>query len=475
MVEEMDRLIFYITLFFSILSCKTNVDELWQEQLFAFDLSDNYNAIVLSNSSNKSVHFNFSLNKKFPVTQEMIMQEIGEISREKNVADYIAAWKYVVENTYSSNPLTNENWQHHPFIFINSVGGGFCDDKASVLAQLWQYLDYQVRVVNIGGHVVAEVLANNKWQMFDPDTKTFFCDSSNQILSVAEMEKAFNNNSPEEILCSNYYFNRFLTGSALSRKYADYFTTTFNNTDETNWHIGELDDIQSTFTLPSHSKLKLVFQNNHILSIFVELSEKSEGWLYVPLVVKEVYGDFSYLLSNNLQSSHNLLNNNLLPSVEIKKVTIPASIEYYVNNKPAFLQNQNSIAIQSDNELIFTLENTETSTEAFGQAYLFFDTASFTARYCGAEINLIHSREYFQDSLYDAYQRFTYCMNSSSIISKEDFYQIITGQIENNDIYFNRLLFEKQPLSIFYLFLSIHHNKVHFINQVARDSLREYG
>lgn len=477
MGKKMAKLIFHTIILLFLVSCSQNTKiELPKEQFFRFDLSGDYNSVVLSNNSNKPLRFVFSLNEKFPFTSNNITNEINTISLEQNISDHIAAWKFVIDNTYSSTPLTNENWQHHPLFFLNSVGGGFCDDKASVLAQLWQDLGYQARIVNLGGHVVSEVYTENKWQMFDPDKKIFFCDSNSRIFSVKELETTFHYYSPEEILCQNIYFNQLLSGSLLSLQFAEFFTTASNNINESNWHIDELTEIESIFSLPSYSKLKIVFNGKSIHSLIVELTEKSEGLMNVPFVIKNIEGDFSYFSNTekeNLLTSDFILKNTFLPVVEIKKVVKPTKIIYHVNNKPIFLKNQNSINIKSDYAVKLSFEKTEDLSTVLEEAYLFFDTASHNTRHCGDKINLIHTKQNLKDSIIVEYNNFINCYTGIDGVSTANFEQFYQKQIEENGDYFEKLLYEKQPLSSFYLFLAAHYNKDYLNHLIVAEKLNE--
>lgn len=84
---------------------------------------------------------------------------------------------FVTTNTQHVTTAPNPHlYYHHPPLFINSGGRGFCDDIASVFVHLCNAAGYRARVIILKNHIVAEVWNNEskKWEMYDPDYRVFY-------------------------------------------------------------------------------------------------------------------------------------------------------------------------------------------------------------------------------------------------------------------------------------------------------------
>ena len=105
-----------------------------------------------------------------------------------NEPDYQKAWRFLTARGYQYTPLTGSDQQQDPLLFINSLGYGYCDDFANVLATIWQWQGYQARIWGLNGHVVPEIQVNSQWMMFDANYGVYYRDSAGQIASVDELE-----------------------------------------------------------------------------------------------------------------------------------------------------------------------------------------------------------------------------------------------------------------------------------------------
>ena len=114
-----------------------------------------------------------------------------------------AAWKYLIENSFHYQSVTENDWLHHPEVFINSVGFGICGDQASVLAALWRAMGFEARIWDLNGeHVVAEVNDGSGWKIFDSDLGCFFTKKDNSIASYRDLASSapllFNSYRPKK-------------------------------------------------------------------------------------------------------------------------------------------------------------------------------------------------------------------------------------------------------------------------------------
>jgi len=101
--------------------------------------------------------------------------------------DYRKAWRFLRENRYHYRPLSARGWLAMPLIMVNSSGFGFCHNSTGALARLWQLLGYDVRTWTLRGHVVGELFAEERWQMFDADLEVYYLDELGRVAGVEEL------------------------------------------------------------------------------------------------------------------------------------------------------------------------------------------------------------------------------------------------------------------------------------------------
>lgn len=115
-------------------------------------------SISVINETNNLFSFSFDLNGKAFLSDSLhLVDEILQINDDKNLGFPYQTWKYLINNSYHYIPLTSEIWLHNPFVFLNSIGSGFCDDVSSVFLQIMGFKNYPARVWALNGHVVPEV------------------------------------------------------------------------------------------------------------------------------------------------------------------------------------------------------------------------------------------------------------------------------------------------------------------------------
>jgi hypothetical protein len=99
-------------------------------------------------------------------------------------------WRYVKDGTYHWYPVTGLEWAHDPIVMLNSIGYGFCDDVAAVLATLAPEMGGRGRVWALGGHVVPELEFDGTWRMLDPDLGVYYRDANGVTVGVADLVAA---------------------------------------------------------------------------------------------------------------------------------------------------------------------------------------------------------------------------------------------------------------------------------------------
>ncbi|MCO5260551.1 MAG: hypothetical protein M9916_10440 [Crocinitomicaceae bacterium] len=292
------------------------------------------NSIVIQNNNDFDAFFNLKINHFFPMTMEDIMDSIKKIEFEENKSDYNAAWKFVARSTFWTKPISGENWQHDPIIFINSIGGGLCDDKASILAKIWRTQGYDARVINIEGHVVSEIKINNHWEMYDP-TLYIYYKNDNKILSVKDLEK----NS-----------DIIKKGELRGWRYKQKYQSIEDNRDITEWALKQK-NIDAAFTIPSHSKLIFTAYKDKTY-VIIQLNKKSKGTISTPLIPSFIHGKIvlstdnknSYIQTDEEYTFNCDKNNH---TTIISQVFNQSTIFFYINPLLEILKDTNILQLTS--------------------------------------------------------------------------------------------------------------------------------
>jgi hypothetical protein len=274
-VFDFSNFVKYILIITALLRATLSFSQLHEYDTLIL-LNDDYNAIEFHNDNDQEITFELDLNQVFPQSMKQILENVKRIAEEEECPKYIAAWKYVARTTFHTNPLTESSWQHDPVLFLNSIGGGFCDDKASVLAFLWRYQGYNSRVVLLNGHVVPEIYIQNKWQMYDPSLFVYY-EQNGEVLSINELE----DNS-----------NVVRYGQLRGQKFAKYYKSKEDNSDITNYTL-DTRVRSTTFQLPNKSTLILMNRNGRLYA-YIKLSESSQGNFKAPLVPAFADGEIIY-------------------------------------------------------------------------------------------------------------------------------------------------------------------------------------
>lgn len=125
------------------------------------------------------------------VDREDILEAIEQMSEQyPGEPDFRKAWRFVATRTYHATPFSAHSKQHDPLLYLNSIGSGFCDDAAAVLATIWQWQGHASRLWGLSGHVVAEVEYDGRLMMFDADYGVHYHDALHRIASVEQLAES---------------------------------------------------------------------------------------------------------------------------------------------------------------------------------------------------------------------------------------------------------------------------------------------
>lgn len=374
----MIKFCFGYTLLIFLVCCTSDRSGSTIKKIQKIDFLRGENTITIENSNDVSVRFTLKINDFFPVTFNDLVEVIQKLSKEKNISLEEASWLYIYKNTIHTEPYSTRNWQHDVILNINSLGGGWCDDRASVLASLWNKLGFKSRLIGLEGHIVPEVFSDGKWKMFDPDNGVFYCDGKGIVMSVDELEKdssSFFLNS-----CSQEFNPIFKYKNPFSQSFIDYYSSEENNNDVSTWHKNQ-DFEEKDFVIPSNSSLEISFNGANICAIRVKLTPKSKGTLQMPFVLFSAMGNFSATLNKKNTLIHD--SNYIFPdtsfrsAIVINNVKTNSEINYLVNPKLVILRNEkNNIELNSTKPLKIETQKLNVLSFTFDETDLFFDLKS---------------------------------------------------------------------------------------------------
>ncbi len=322
-------------------------------------------AIKLVNEGTRTSSFTLCINKyKFSDLKGMI-SSISEIY-PADTGPRMAAWRFVKDYTYFDQPLTDKNWIHSPEILINSLGFGYCDDKASTLSYLWESMGYFSRVWNLSGHVVPEVFEGDTWKMYDPEYEVFYFNKDSTIASVNDLmldpylvRFGFKYKQP----CTNIHslWNRF------SLKTARAYGTADDNT-ISDWYSEPIAEYQLLVTLPPQAILEfpgkyVPFLLNYIgdtIAMYANarltLPKGFSGKINIPLVLHAIKGSGTIVIDEKEYSLgsgelSDLINSRefFIYEFDLRDVSSPIEIIYLINPLLTQLTDENTIAIEGLN------------------------------------------------------------------------------------------------------------------------------
>ena len=135
--------------------------------------------------------FKMNLNGKiFSNDQDVLNEALNMPPIYPDEPIHAKVWRFVRDNKYHGYAVTSTpggQWIHSPSLFFNSLGFGLCDNVASIYYQIMAKLGYQARVWGLDGHVVPEVLINNRWEMWDPDLEVYYYNEQGLVAGVDDL------------------------------------------------------------------------------------------------------------------------------------------------------------------------------------------------------------------------------------------------------------------------------------------------
>jgi len=308
--------------------------------------------ISISNNSDKAIRFHLKLNDSFPLSVDEICLRIENMAKEYSLSPKIAAWKFCSLNTVRFiDSYSEHQWIHSPFILINSLGGGLCDDRATALTCLWKKLGYQSRIVHLNGHAVAEVKDGAVWELYDPDYGIYYTDRDGNTVGVGYLEQ--NANIGLNMIGADSIIQLMIKyGTAdYKRLMSKYASSEDNTRDEFDQCANFETASNNAFILPAGSSLEMVAGSEKRPSaIVIKLKPESTGTLQIPLVPYAWVGEGSFSTkAGNFDVSEGqtlkFSNEVLQDSIAIHKVNEVVYVYFLVNPKICKLEERNTVRI----------------------------------------------------------------------------------------------------------------------------------
>jgi len=437
------------------------------KQLIVNDLK---NSFVITNPTNHSIEFQLDINHFFPLSDTSLLQIIRQQAQQDTIPLEQAAWRFVANTSFHEIPYTGETWQHAPTLFLNSVGGGFCDDQASVLAKLWQKLGFQARVYGLEGHVVPEVHVNNRWEMFDPDHRIYYFDSTRQILSVKQLATLDSSqilDTLPNISCNP----AFLATTPISRHYLrDFFETKADNKDQTAWHLN-YPKISNQFSLPANSSLVFTFnEKQKRMEAFVQLEKGAEGTLQIPLVPFSANGDCQFSLENknfHAQQNFRFPHQQFFHQLKIQNTNQKTFIYYLVNPLLPFVKSKNELKVIGSKKLQLSAAYVRPKSQLFfGEVGYYFHTKSIEYRDFLLKLAKLKPKKIDSAFILKHYREFLNL--DRSLTEKDKLYEELRLKrammmLTMNPKYSVEKAEEVYPISLFYLYNATKDGKIEML------------
>jgi len=307
-----------------------------------YTLSSSENGIVeISNNGKESATFSMIVNGQNLNSQKNIVAFIKSVNQDSpDESIEMTAFRFVCNYTWHDVLLTKNNWAYSPYILVNSLGGGLCGFRSSVLTNILKDLGFKARSWGLNGHVVTEVYVGGKWILLDPDLGVYYFNSKKEIASFEE-------------LCSN---PRLVTNpvnpileaddrnysTAYSNKTAELYSSRNDNFEFNTDFDSELKNIELKFFIPAGSILTFPYNDKYCPGFYsiaeLSLPQTYTGKLAIPLIIKEISGNGTvrYLNKTYKISEFNVQANifeNARVSMEIEIVENlgDIKIQYYIN------------------------------------------------------------------------------------------------------------------------------------------------
>jgi hypothetical protein len=243
---------------------------------------------------------------------------------------YLRAWRYVVAATWHNVPIAGTQFIHDPPLFLRSVGGGFCDDRATVLRLAWSALGYESRIWSLNGHIVPEVQDGQYWRMLDPDLGVYYLRRNGEIANVVDLQS-------DPTLITSPYQPIHDRSSDAGVRYSDWVASLYasgwdNTLDGDRWHTSLPRSLSAEIVLPLRAELEVLLDRRYAMPtiedgfplstaiVRIRLPQGFVGRLPLPFVVADIRGEGTITLLGN--------------DVDVAATSVAALVAAYYKDSP---------------------------------------------------------------------------------------------------------------------------------------------
>jgi len=214
------------------------------------DLTNDYT--IIYNDQDVDVSVDIDLNYQMYRSSSELYQEVAQMTDEfSDEPLQRKAWRYIKNNRYHFPPITREIWVDSPALFFNSLGLGWCGDASLLFMRIMKPLGFTTRYSVLEGHVVPEVLVNNRWELWDPDLEVYFYNSQGMVAGIDEL-------AANPVLVTNPINPiRPVSDYIYSQRYADIYSSPLGPHADGEYPAPM--EVSSQFTLPARGRVELPY------------------------------------------------------------------------------------------------------------------------------------------------------------------------------------------------------------------------
>lgn len=337
--------------FLSLLSCKK------EEKSVKFSIAFEQNEeriIEIENTGDRTAKFKIIVNGLDLSDYKNILSFVKSMPSDFDGEPLeLKAFRFVRDYTWHDDLITKYNWAYSPYLMINSLGGGLCGFRASVLTNILKDLGFDARAWGLNGHVVSEVFSDGKWKMFDADYGVYYFNELGEIASYKELCK-----NPK--LITNP-INPILTefdlkyANCYSASMASLYYTKDDNIVFFTDYPKELRNAKMYLYLPPGAKITCLFNvglTKNFTLLELELPDDYTGNIEIPLAIALItgkgeisVGDKKFNIENFDSENVIFKNPEWIGRIKVSKNHGGIRIYYFINPLVYGLGNQNEIML----------------------------------------------------------------------------------------------------------------------------------
>lgn len=314
-----------------------------------------------SNHSGVDKTFSIGLNGNGIATVADLLDTIRSLPDEvAGEPDYRKAWRFLRDSRYHFySYITDTAWAGDAMLYLASAGFGLCGHSATALGRVWKAMGYESRKWGLEGHVVSELYADGRWQMFDVDLEVYYTDAGGNVVGVEALQ------AQPELISLPVTPLSTAKPSAYSSTIADIYASAENN--ESYELPSSPAHTELLYRLPPGATLDLPFrfepefraQNGDVVPAFsnarLTLPSTFSGPVRIPLLLHTLDGKGTILVDGQpFELGSEELANHLdqraqsIRLIDVVSLTEPLTVTYLLNPRLNELLPETLVEIEGD-------------------------------------------------------------------------------------------------------------------------------